>query len=77
MKKSGCFSINTYSCDNKMNRPVYTKLLASDESSCFMQQNNIDKVEIFHVLHSKGEQLTRRGSACGTRNHDQRLFRKV
>ena len=42
-----------------------------------LQYPNIDKVEIFHVLHNKAALLTTRRSERGTRNRHQIIFRKA
>ena len=42
-----------------------------------LQHTDIEKVEIFHVLHNKVALLLRRRSKRGTRNHHQIIFSKV
>ena len=44
---------------------------------CVLQCTNIEKVEIFHVLHHKVALPMRRRSEQRTRNQHQRIFGKV
>ena len=47
-----------HNLETKLNQPMYEKLLASEEKCTFY--TNIDKVELFNVLHAKIAALIRR-----------------
>ena len=47
-----------HNLETKLNQPMYEKLLASEEKCTFY--TNIDKVELFNVLHAKIAPLVRR-----------------
>ena len=47
-----------HNLETKFNQSMYEKLLASDEKCTFY--TNIDKVELFNVLHAKIAPLVRR-----------------
>ena len=50
--------IQLHNLETKLNQWIYEKLLASDEKCAFY--TNIDKVELFSVLHAKPAPLSRR-----------------
>ena len=52
--------MQVYNLETKLNQPMYEKLLVSDEKCTFY--TNIDKVELFNVLHAKIAPLIRRSS---------------
>ena len=47
-----------HNLETKLNQPMYEKLLASDKKCAFY--TNINKVELFIVLHAKTAPLIRR-----------------
>ena len=47
-----------HNLETKLNQPMYEKLLASDKKCAFY--TNINKVELFIVLHAKTAPLFRR-----------------
>ena len=57
-EKVNSLKIQMYNLETKLNQPMYEKLLASDEKCRFY--TNIDKVELFNVLHTKFAPLIRR-----------------
>ena len=73
----------------ELNRPVAVQYMSRQTSqkkaicinstlvySVSQYYTNIDKVEMFYVLHNKVALLTRRHSEWGTRNRHQTIFRK-
>ena len=64
-------SKNTWSLDNDLNRPVHNNAV------CIIKYSNIDKVEIVLVLHDEVVMLTSRRCETQTRDHEQRLFRRI
>ena len=57
-EKVNSLEIQVCNLDTKLNQPMYEKLLASDEKCRFY--TNIDKVELFNVLHTEIAQFIRR-----------------
>ena len=57
-EKINSLEIQVHNLETKLNQPMYEKLLASDEKCTIY--TNIDKVELFNVLHSKIAPLIRR-----------------
>ena len=74
----------------ELNRPVAVQYMSQQTSqkkaicinsilvySVSQYYTNIDKVEVFHILHNKAALLTRRHSERGLRNRHQIIFGKV
>ena len=59
-EKIHSLKMQVYNLETKLNQPMYEKLLVSDEKCTFY--TNIDKVELFNVLHAKIAPLIRRSS---------------